>query len=240
MDYDSKIYSIAKSCPWYDLQQRFGPPNVKWCEETLCQYITEPANTWSNLGYMLLSFIIIYLIRKNKVEGYLKLYAPIVFIMGLFSFIYHFSLNYLTQYLDFFGMYFFIGIAIVGSLSWNKQKSVAQASLIILAVVVVNSLLFALFPFIGIPIQTIIGLNVLFAVAIELRNKFVLKINLQYKNLVISLCLFSVAHIFQVLDLKRILCDPTNHFFQGHAMWHLIGGVGSLFVFLHYSQKRES
>ena len=28
----------------------FGAPDIKYCEETLCQIISEPSNTWSNLA----------------------------------------------------------------------------------------------------------------------------------------------------------------------------------------------
>ena len=32
-------------CPWHSITETWGAPNVKWCEETLCQWISEPANT---------------------------------------------------------------------------------------------------------------------------------------------------------------------------------------------------
>ena len=42
---DNQEFTIAPQCPWYDAQQTFGPPNVDWCEPTICAYINEPANT---------------------------------------------------------------------------------------------------------------------------------------------------------------------------------------------------
>ena len=38
--------------PWYKLSS-VALPNVKWCEETLHGWVTEPANTWSNIPFIL-------------------------------------------------------------------------------------------------------------------------------------------------------------------------------------------
>ncbi len=50
---NSKIeYTISADCPWYEAQHLFGPPNVNWCEPTVCKIINEPANTYSNLALL--------------------------------------------------------------------------------------------------------------------------------------------------------------------------------------------
>jgi hypothetical protein len=35
-------------CPWDWLRQ--SPPS--FCEETLCGWVKQPANTWSNIGFL--------------------------------------------------------------------------------------------------------------------------------------------------------------------------------------------
>ena len=41
---------LPPGCPW----SGFTPPNVDWCEEELCAWIVNPADTWSNLAYVVL------------------------------------------------------------------------------------------------------------------------------------------------------------------------------------------
>ena len=48
------------NCPWHSSADLLGAPNIKWCEATLCGWISEPANTWSNLLY-LVSALALYL-----------------------------------------------------------------------------------------------------------------------------------------------------------------------------------
>ena len=52
-------FTISPQCPWYEAQQAYGPPNVNWCEQTVCHIINEPANTWSNLIFLFVGLIII-------------------------------------------------------------------------------------------------------------------------------------------------------------------------------------
>ena len=87
----------APSCPWYPITEKVGAPNLKWCEETLCQWVSEPANTWSNLGYMIVAVIVMYLANRNHQNSKLKQLGPIIFFMGAMSFFYHQSNFYFSQ-----------------------------------------------------------------------------------------------------------------------------------------------
>src|SRR5690606_21100289 len=113
-------------CPWHSITEKTGAPNIKWCEETLCQWISEPANTWSNLGYLIIGAIILYLSLKHKHNSNMKQFGPIIFFMGAMSYFYHQSNFYGSQILDFVGMFFFVGWAIgmnlirLGKLKYNK------------------------------------------------------------------------------------------------------------------------
>ena len=87
----------GQSCPWFPQAESWGGPNVKWCEETLCHWISEPALTWSNLSYILVAIVITYLSFKNKDDIKLKQFGPIIFFMGAMSFFYHLSNFYGSQ-----------------------------------------------------------------------------------------------------------------------------------------------
>src|SRR4051812_20202982 len=96
-------------CPWYEITEKIGAPNIKWCEETLCQVISEPSNAWSNLGHIIAALLITYLSLKNKESFELRLFGPIIFLMGMMSFFYHLSNFYTSQVLDFLGIFFLVG-----------------------------------------------------------------------------------------------------------------------------------
>ena len=65
-------------CVWTPLREWGGLPNVKWCEETLCGVIAEPANTWSNLAYLVVAVALWWFTRKDK-ERTLRFWAPVAF-----------------------------------------------------------------------------------------------------------------------------------------------------------------
>ncbi|MBS1150037.1 MAG: hypothetical protein H6Q89_1735, partial [Myxococcaceae bacterium] len=44
-NFDGYPNLLNPECPWVPLRQWGGLPNVKWCEETLCQWVAEPTNT---------------------------------------------------------------------------------------------------------------------------------------------------------------------------------------------------
>ena len=44
---------LPPGCPW----SGWAPPNVQWCEENLCALVTAPANTWSNLAYIVVGLV---------------------------------------------------------------------------------------------------------------------------------------------------------------------------------------
>ncbi len=90
-------------CPWHQLAEDYGHPVVKYCEETLCSWISEPANTWSNLGFLVCA-IVLYKWSRGK-DPLLRYFPWAMLIMGAGSFYYHMSNTYITQVADYIGMY---------------------------------------------------------------------------------------------------------------------------------------
>ncbi len=54
------------SCPWHAGAELLGAPNIKWCEATVCGWISEPANTWSNVLYLALGLIVYLQCRRSR------------------------------------------------------------------------------------------------------------------------------------------------------------------------------
>lgn len=55
------------------------PPNVDWCEQELCSWITNPADTWSNLAYLAFGVLMILETRRGAGahRGELRLFGPV-------------------------------------------------------------------------------------------------------------------------------------------------------------------
>ncbi len=47
------IPPLPDGCPW----SGWTLPNLKWCEDNVCAWVTAPANTWSNLAYIFFSLL---------------------------------------------------------------------------------------------------------------------------------------------------------------------------------------
>src|SRR4051812_3978212 len=85
------------NCPWAPL----GQLPVHYCETNLCAWVVQPANTWSNIGY-LIAAIMIY---RQKNWSPVRLWvAVIVFILFLGSTFYHLSGTYIGRDIDVGGM----------------------------------------------------------------------------------------------------------------------------------------
>jgi len=82
-------------------------------------WVSEPANTWSNLTFIVVSALIwmnLHLTiqadqsarpKQAHIHRLVRAFAPIVFFMGLFSLVYHASVTFLLQAFDFFGMFLY-------------------------------------------------------------------------------------------------------------------------------------
>jgi hypothetical protein len=86
-----------------------------------------------------------------------------------------------------------------------------------------------------IPIQSLVALQALFLIGSEVKMSKHLSFS-EYKPFLISVAFILIAVTFSVLDVTRTMCDPHNHYFQGHAIWHFFSAISLGFAFKFYSQ----
>lgn len=230
-----EVLRTQPGCPWYEINQAWGDPNIKWCEETLCSWISEPANTWSNLGYILVSFFILWAANREK-NSSMRLFGVAIFLMGLFSLVYHAANNYVLQLFDFVGMFFYTSAIILFNLRRMKKIKRSWETWSFIGLVALNLLLIPFFEkILHLPMQLIILVN---AIAIAI-TEFKLRMannNYNLNPFLKSLVIIIFAEMFSILDLSRTWCDPKNHFIQGHALWHMIGSISVFYCFQFYRQ----
>jgi hypothetical protein len=217
------------SCPWYSIAESQGAPNIKWCEETLCQWVSEPANTWSNIGYLIVGIVTFYLALKNKEDKNLKMYGPIIFIMGAMSLFYHMSNFYGSQILDFVGMFLFVGWAIgVNLIKRNKIKTLLP---FLIMFTIANTAIMHVMYLKEIKFQALILVSAFIIIFTEINRKSFW--------FLLSLGFLIGAFSFSIMDGQRIWCDPQNHVLQGHAVWHILAAFATFTVYKHYTQKNS-
>lgn len=225
---------FGPSCPWYQDLERFGPANVKWCEERVCGWINEPANAWSNLLYIALGlWIVRHAGRRGSSAG--RAFGAVVIVMGALSFLYHASNNFLTQCLDFTGMFmmvFFVLATNARRLGWPRRGLGAlYGSSVVLATL-------ALWPLdrAGVPIQLTIAAAGIVIAASEAAARAKTGDRGPLGMFYAAIATLLAAETCSALDYKRFHCDPSNHFLQGHAAWHLIAAAAMPMIYLHYAE----
>src|SRR5262245_29292604 len=97
---------MQDGCPWSELSHA-APPNVKWCEEQLCAWVTEPANTWSNLPYVAAGAWLLWRARRSG-ERLDVIFGRVLIVVGVLSGVYHSSYTFFLQIFDFAAMYLFM------------------------------------------------------------------------------------------------------------------------------------
>lgn len=225
-DNSKREMTIPEGCPWHDAQQTLGAPNVNWCEATSCSYINEPANTWSNLGFLIAALLILRLFKRSD----LRFFGWVVFVMGLFSAVYHATNNYGTQHLDFLGM----SLMISSVLAIRLKNSVrAGVSFLFSIFLVLNLLALALLDLFDLPLQFLLLLNALPIVAVDLFLGFKKRQLGRYGSFLTALGLLVAAQVFAQIDLKRIYCQPDNLILHGHVAWHLLCAIAMVFIARH-------
>lgn len=222
-------------CVWTPLREWGGLPNVKWCEETLCGVISEPANTWSNLAYLLVALGLFLATRRDS-NRTLRFWAPVAFWVGLTSFAYHATVAFVTQVFDFWGMYFFFGLVLL--LNLLRMGTVAKASFFRTLYVTIFSLtaLTVVVAKAGLPIQGIVVVMIVLTLVTEGIASRRSSQRVDHKWLGVTLLFIAVAVTFSATDASGLRCDPSDHFFPGHAIWHVLGAGAMAFAHLHYRQ----
>ena len=223
------------SCPWYPYAQEFGAPNIKWCEENLCQWISEPANTYSNFAYIVVAILLALVTTKKQADSDLSMFPRLLFFLGLASGFYHASNHYLSQLGDFLLMYLYIfwGMTInlkrMGKIN-DGNKYYFFGGFTVLFMVLTHFLYLSY-----LPIQYLIIVATAFFLFSEFQVRHHKSVN--YRYLFLGLGFIAAGEVFSIMDLKRIFCNPQDHIIQGHAIWHLLSAIGLGISFFHFAQE---
>lgn len=213
--------------PWAAFRQ--AP--LEFCEETLDGWIKQPANTWTNVAFVVAA-VWIWRNTRQPSELHLRTIALVALCTGLGSAFYHASGTWLGALADYTGM-FMSGALMV---AFNVRRWLGWPFPLVYATFATLTAVFLLtmvcFPgserwvfALGSPCWVI-------EIRLFLRDRH----RTRYRHYVTGVAAIAGASTFWVLDAQRILCVPDNHVFTAHSMWHVLLAVAFVSFHRFYAQ----
>lgn len=218
----------SPGCPWSALT----PSVVSFCEERLCGWIVEPANTWSNIGFILVGLVIL---RSNfgRMRSALNLPGLTAILVGIGSTMFHLTGSRVGEIIDLAAMFLISGLFIVFALRRLRGFGVRSLMMIYCALAIFSVALMIATHSSGIGIFVA---HITAAVILELILAYRFYSSTAYRNLLWMIGAFVVSYGAWLLDYHRILCAPGNHLLGGHAVWHLVNSL-CLWNFYRYQEQ---
>jgi hypothetical protein len=222
-----ELIKIQPGCPYYGWAATIDLT----CEEGLCSWLRQPSNTISSFIFFLVAFLILRSGQKSGRTSSIAL-GTVTALIGLASTMAHATHLKIFGFTDFTFQYLLIFV-----LMWFNFKRIR------------SEIPFSLYRFSGsawaitavvqwnYPETSILLYGVLFVILLAtewLAYKTTRKGS--YQNYFICAGTLALGALAFFLDLTRLVCDPKNHIFQMHAVWHLLAALSLVFLDRHYRQ----
>jgi len=220
------------TCPWGGLP----PANLTFCEEDRCAWITQPANTWSNVGFLVVGLVVLRLARREGARA-ARWFGPIAIVNAFTSSLLHGTGTFMGQAADQIGMFLESALFVTLSLARWRGWPASRLAVFWLALTAASAGLLLRFETLGI---ALFAAHVVAFAAIELRLLLRDRWTTNYRPLAAVVGLFALSYGLWWLDELRIVCDPKNHVFTLHSAWHLLGAASFYFWFRFYAQFGEA
>jgi hypothetical protein len=204
-----------------------------FCEALRDGFINQPANTWSNLGFVFAGLTIGWLARhqRHRMDGLVGFYACVVVLLGPASAAMHATGTAVGKSLDLTSMFLISSFAAAYAL--KRWYSFSRGAFFVTfgVLLVVSELAF----FLGgdVPIVLHAG-NAIFAVLLVVALVVEVRLWRRHRNdLVAKAGLLAVGSLVLAFTIwlfdQGWLCDPHS-LAQGHAMWHILCAVAAFWL----------
>lgn len=247
-------FSLFMYAVWAQL---FGPPTDvggAFCEAARPGMIKQPANTWSNLGFMIAGLLMAYQLAKGQFDEnknrftqsfFTACFFPcLVVFLGPGSMAMHATETSIGGSLDMLSMYlvasFAASYAMQRFFNWQNWQFFVSFILIVLLCETVG-MYHEPIPLVHYAGNAIFGFFLIVTTIFELMNGYVRKMTMEKKYGYLSLASMLLAFVIWNLWLDSSpLCNPGS-LIQGHAMWHILDAAAAYFLFRMYvSEASES
>ncbi|MBC7690871.1 MAG: ceramidase domain-containing protein [Methylotenera sp.] len=225
-------FDSIQGCPW----SGWIVSPTAFCEANLCAWIRQPANTWSNIAFILVGVLIFKRTRSGS-DSHFSGLGWVAIATGIGSFFYHASESRVGAIADYLGMYLGSSYMLTTNIhrftGWGTRVRILifwSVTGVTLGLMVFNDeLARVVYGFTG--FVSCLALES----AIYFRNRNTRRAA-HYQWLGAVWVCFGFAYLVWKLDEARILCNPANHFFNGHALWHVLNAVALYLLFSYYRQ----
>lgn len=243
------LFFIALKNSW------FGEPGQRgliFCEHSRNAIIKQPANTFSNIGFMLVGLIIAwqmmnekYTFSKNRLTTtlfYPTFFATLCVLMGPGSMAMHASTSIIGSYFDVLSMYLLAAFMFAYALIrlFNLSEPVFFVSF--LMVIGICNLVYFYFGnlYFWLDRMSIFGIFIVFATLLEYLVIFKKQTIFIKKWMLLSTITFVIAAvIWHFSKTGNILCYEYS-LIQGHAVWHILDALALYFLFRYYVSEKEN
>lgn len=212
-------------CPW----DGFDAATISFCEDRLCATIAEPANAFTSLSKSLVG---LWLIARCLKLGATPLWAIAIaaLIQGPMGFALHATGTFWGEALDVSGMFLIsatlLSFSLAHRFAWPTKRLVFTWLVLVTSSI---ALLLIVRP-IGIPL---FSLQLAGWIALE-----ALTTTPQRRWLFWTIGVFAFGFACWIADKTRVVCGPTNHVINGHALWHVATSL-CLALFFSYELDRQ-
>jgi hypothetical protein len=220
------------SCPWDSLR----PATVHFCEHRVCGWIEEPANTWSNLAFFVVGAVILRESHREPNAIQLRPLGWACQFLGIGSFAFHATGTFIFEFFDLSGMFLVSNFWLMWNVNLVRQLPVPVNRLLFAGGVATCSALLLILPSEGTVIFTvqIVAIQLIQIALLFMRRKDAVE-----KSAVpfaLMAMFFGLSFFLWQLDINGhpLICDPHNHFFQGHSLWHLFNGCAIYSLYRHF------
>lgn len=216
------------ACPWSFLP----PAPAEFCEASLCAWIREPANTWSNVGFLVGAGIVYWMSTKPKWR-HLRIVGHISLLTGLGSAFFHASETIVGEGGDYVGMY--LGAAFMLCCCFRRWTGASRRAgqFLFWGYFTATMIVFFIDHTQARLIYAVSGIVCsLSDTTLLVRDHKVMTL----RWLILTWILFGSAFVAWSLDLDGTWCNPDNHVFNGHALWHLLN-AGALVAAVRYYEQ---
>lgn len=209
-----------QACPW------ISNSPFKHCEAELCAWVVQPGNTWTNIGYLIVAFLVFRASPPER-KSMRWLFITTSIFLFICSSLFHATGTVWGQILDMYTMLAFSMLFLSSALERVYQFTPRQTVFLYLGGMGL-SFLYPLFLFSGKPV---FGAELILAIGFESYLVRKGKGHLHRKFFFQAIGVFAIALVCLYLDINRIVCDPNNHIFPLHGAWHFLAAWA---IFLMY------
>jgi hypothetical protein len=232
---------------WQGMRPATCMPDHCFCERIRHGAIRQPANTWSNLGFVLVGVATLVIGAwdlSNAEQGeyanpmrtrwvYPAIYGVTTILIGVGSALYHSSLAFVGQSVDVMSMYLLTSFMLLYNASRAYRVGSGRFLASYVALNLVSGAIGVRWPETRRYVFLLLVVGVL-ASEVAIRKRIRPRASIPF--LYAALASLVMACAAWILDVTGTICR-TDSWLQGHAMWHVLMASLIGFIYLYYRSE---